>query len=46
MGRLTIRRSPLGACHFDEVSEKIIWLRKHYHYGPAKIAMYLVRYND
>ena len=29
-----------------EVVEKIIWLRKHYHFGPAKIAMYLVRYHD
>jgi hypothetical protein len=27
-----------------EVIEKIIWLRKHYHFGPAKIAMYLARY--
>ncbi len=36
MGRLTIRRSPLGACHFDEVIEKIIWLRKHYHFGPGQ----------
>jgi transposase len=23
-----------------EVVEKIVWLRKHYHFGPAKIAMY------
>ena len=29
-----------------EVVEKILWLRKHYHFGPAKIAMYLVRYHD
>jgi transposase len=29
-----------------EVLEKIIWLRKHYHFGPAKIAMYLARYHD
>jgi transposase len=29
-----------------EVIEKIIWLRKHYHFGPAKIAMYLARYHD
>jgi len=28
------------------VIEKIIWLRKHYHFGPAKIAMYLARYHD
>ena len=26
--------------------EKIVWLRKHYHFGPAKIAMYLARYHD
>ena len=29
-----------------EVVEKIVWLRKHYHFGPAKIAMYLFRYHD
>ena len=29
-----------------EVIEKIVWLRKHYHFGPAKIAMYLSRYHD
>jgi transposase len=29
-----------------EVVEKIVWLRKHYHFGPAKIAMYLRRYHD
>ena len=29
-----------------EVIEKIIWLRQHYHFGPAKIAMYLQRYHD
>ena len=29
-----------------EVVEKIIWLRKHYHFGSAKIAMYLARYHD
>jgi len=28
-----------------EVIEKIVWLRKHYHFGPAKIA-YLARYHD
>ena len=26
--------------------EKILWLRKHYHFGPAKIAKYLARYHD
>ncbi len=29
-----------------EVIEKILWLRKHYHFGPAKITMYLARYHD
>ena len=29
-----------------EVIEKILWLRKHYHFGPAKIAMYLDRYHE
>ena len=29
-----------------EVIEKIVWLRKHYHFGPEKIAMYLARYHD
>jgi len=29
-----------------EVVEKIMWLREHYHFGPAKIAMYLARYHD
>ena len=29
-----------------EVVEKIVWLGKHYHFGPAKIAMYLARYHD
>jgi transposase InsO family protein len=29
-----------------EVVAKIIYLRQHYHFGPAKIAMYLKRYHD
>jgi transposase len=29
-----------------EVVGKIIYLRQHYHFGPAKIAMYLGRYHD
>jgi IS30 family transposase len=29
-----------------EVVGKIIHLRQHYHFGPAKIAMYLKRYHD
>jgi transposase InsO family protein len=29
-----------------EVVGKIIYLRQHYHFGPAKIAMYLLRYHD
>lgn len=29
-----------------EVVEKIIYLRKNYHFGPLKISMYLKRYHD
>jgi hypothetical protein len=29
-----------------EVIEKIWWLRKHYHFGPAEIAMYLALLNS
>jgi transposase len=29
-----------------DIVEKIIWLRQRYHFGPAKIAMYLGRYHD
>ena len=29
-----------------DIVEKIIWLRQHYHFGPAKIAMYLGCYHD
>jgi transposase InsO family protein len=29
-----------------EIVEKIIYLRKHYHFGPQKISMYLKRYHD
>lgn len=29
-----------------EVVGKILYLRQHYHFGPAKIAMYLKRYHD
>jgi transposase len=29
-----------------EVIEKIIHLRRHYHFGPRKIVMYLRRYHD
>jgi transposase len=29
-----------------EVVGKLIYLRQHYHFGPAKIAMYLKRYHD
>ena len=29
-----------------EVVGKIVHLRQHYHFGPAKIAMYLKRYHD
>lgn len=29
-----------------EVVDKIVYLRRHYHFGPGKIAMYLRRYHD
>jgi transposase len=29
-----------------EVVGKIIYLRRNYHFGPAKISMYLKRYHD
>jgi transposase len=29
-----------------EIVGKIIYLRRHYHFGPRKIAMYLARYHD
>jgi len=29
-----------------DVVEKLVWLRQHYHLGPARIAMYLARYHD
>lgn len=29
-----------------DVVDKILWLRRQYHFGPAKIAMYLQRYHD
>jgi hypothetical protein len=28
------------------VAGKIVWLRTHCHFGPAKIAMYPQRYQD
>jgi transposase InsO family protein len=34
-----------NATHVDVVG-KILHLRQHYHFGPAKIAMYLKRYHD
>ena len=37
-------RSP-QATHVDVVG-KILYLRKNYHFGPAKISMYLRRYHD
>ncbi len=30
----------------EEVVNKIIYLRQHYHFGPMKISMYLKRYHD
>ena len=32
--------------HPAEVIDKIVHLRQNYHFGPAKIAMYLKRYHD
>lgn len=29
-----------------EVVSKIVYLRQHYHFGPAKISMYLARYHE
>jgi transposase InsO family protein len=29
-----------------DVVEKVLWLRQRYHFGPAKIAMYLHRYHQ
>jgi transposase len=37
-------KSP-NATHADVVG-KIIYLRQNYHFGPAKISMYLKRYHD
>ena len=34
-----------NATHVDVV-RKILYLRKNYHFGPEKIAMYLARYHD
>ena len=41
-------RRPLVCPHATkaEVVGKIIHLRQHYHFGPAKIAMYLKRYHE
>ncbi|UUU37790.1 helix-turn-helix domain-containing protein [Streptomyces sp. NBC_00162] len=30
----------------SDVVEKTLWLRQQYHFGPAKIAMYVERYHD
>src|SRR5215207_1988658 len=38
--------APLTQYHRCRGGEEIVWLRKHYHFGPAKIAMYLARYHD
>lgn len=29
-----------------EIVSKIVYLRQHYHFGPAKISMYLARYHE
>jgi transposase InsO family protein len=41
-------KTPAGqpSRHPRRVVGKIIHLRQHYHFGPAKIAMYLKRYHD
>jgi transposase InsO family protein len=41
-------KRPLACPHetSTEVVGKIIYLRQNYHFGPAKIAMYLKRYHD
>ena len=41
-------RRPLHSPHEtpSEVVGKIIYLRTNYHFGPAKISMYLQRYHD
>lgn len=41
-------RRPLVCPHATkaEVVGKILYLRQHYHFGPAKISMYLKRYHD
>jgi transposase InsO family protein len=41
-------KRPLHSPHEtpSEVVGKIIYLRTHYHFGPAKISMYLQRYHD
>jgi transposase len=41
-------RRPLHCPHetSSEVVGKIIYLRQNYHFGPAKISMYLRRYHD
>jgi transposase InsO family protein len=38
------KHSPNATC--TEIVGKIIYLRQNYHFGPAKIAMYLKRYHD
>ncbi|WP_187393210.1 helix-turn-helix domain-containing protein [Arthrobacter echini] len=40
--------SPMATATATEadVVEKILWLRQQYHFGPARITMYLKRYHD
>lgn len=47
-GLRDLSRRPIhspNATHVDVVG-KILYLRKNYHFGPGKIAMYLKRYHD
>src|SRR4028118_1970988 len=38
-------RHPPKATH-SEIVERILYLRQHYHFGPWRIRMYLLRYHD
>ena len=45
-----INRKPIPGTHpnrtFDEIVEKILYLRKKYHLGPMRIMWYMARYHD
>ena len=44
-GRSRRPKTSPRATHVDVVG-KILYLRQNYHFGPAKISMYLARYHD